>query len=456
MTNELTARTAMRATNLARGGRSLASRAVLALIAAGCVAACADEPSAPGVSAPTVPNLAVADPTTVTSSSGGTEPGSLRWAVAKATGGEVIRFAPELAGDTITLDAPVVIAHPVTIEGPADKGVTISGDFQWHIFDVQDSLPSATTLRNLELVNGATGFGTPGGGGVIAHSDVVLENVTISRQRGDFAALFAFGKATLINTTISGNLSDDRAVFVDDELVLVNSTIAHNENGGISLARNSLIRNSIIADNGAGPNCDRFFFIEYSGLNLSNDATCGGAPAVLVAADVGLDSLRYNGGPARTHALTRYSPAINAAKDCTVTTDERTVARDATCDIGAFEFTDFTKVTVTTNASLSVDPSTGWVLAAGSVKCSRDETFDLAVAVKQEQRVGRVTGIVQAAGKVAVNCTTTAQPWGVALAPSSGAFANGSAVVKAQTENTRRSVTPSTVSTPVKLFWGHK
>jgi hypothetical protein len=450
-----TARIAKRATNLARERQSLLGRAVLALIAAGTLAACADEPSAPGVTVPTVPNLAVADAITVTNASGGTEAGSLRWAVAQVTDGGVIRFAPELAGDTITVDAPVMIAHPVTIEGPADKGVTISGDFQWHIFDIQDSLPSATTLRNLELVNGVVGFGTPGGGGVIAHSDVVLENVTIAKQRGDYAALFAFGKATLINTTISGNLSDGMAAFVDDQLVLVNSTIAHNSNGGISLAHNTLIRNSIIALNGAGPNCDRFFFIEYSGRSLSNDATCGDAPAVLVGG-VKIDSLRYNGGPARTHALTHVSPAINAGKDCSVKTDERNVARDASCDIGAFEFTDFTTATVTTNASLSVDPSTGWVMAAGSVKCSRSERFDLTVEVKQEQRVGRATGVVQAAGQLVVNCTTTAQPWGIALAPVSGVFANGSAVVKTQTENSPASMTPSTVSTPVKLFWGHK
>ena len=416
MSNESTARMAMRATNLARERQSLPGRAVLVLIAAGTLAACAEEPSAPRVTTPTVPNLAVADLITVTNASGGTEAGSLRWAVAQVTSGGVIRFAPELAGDTITVDAPVMITHPVTIEGPADKGVTISGDFQRHIFDIQDSLPSATTLRNLELVNGLTQFGTPGGGGVIAHSEVVLENVTISKQRGDYAALFAFGKATLINTTISGNLSDGMAAFVDDQLVLVNSTIAHNSNGGISLARNTLMRNSIIALNGAGPNCDRFFFIEYSGRSLSNDATCGGEPAVIVGG-VKIDSLRYNGGPARTHALLHVSPAINAGKDCSVKTDERNVARDAICDIGAFEFTDFTKVTITTNASLSVDPSTGWVMAAGSVKCSRNETFDLAIEVKQEQRVGRATGVVQAAGKLAVNCTTTAQPWGIALAP---------------------------------------
>ena len=455
MPNEATARMAMRATNIARERRSLAGRAALALITAGTLAACADEPSAPRVTIPTVPALAViGDVITVTTASGGTEVGSLRWAVAQTTG-KVIRFAPELAGDTITLDRTVIIDHPLTIEGPVDKGVTISGDHNWNIFEIQDSLPSATTLRNLELVDGQTNFGSPGGGGVVAHSDVVLENVTIAKQRGLFAALFAYEDATLINTTISGNLSDGMAVFVDDQLVLVNSTIAHNNNGGISLAHNTLIRNSIIAHNGAGPNCDRFFFIEYSGRSLSNDATCGGEPAVLVGG-VKIDSLRYNGGPARTHALTHVSPAINAGKECSVKTDERNVARDALCDIGAFEFTDFTTATVTTNASLSVDPATGWVMAAGSVKCSRNETFDLAVEVKQEQRAGRATGVVQAAGKLAVNCTTTAQPWGIALAPSSGVFANGSATVKTQTENTAASMTPSTVSTPVKLYWGHK
>ena len=42
------------------------------------------------------------------------------------------------------------------------------------------------------------------------------------------------------------------------------------------------------------------------------------------------------------------------------------------------------------------------------------------------------------------------------LAPSSGVFSNGNAVVNTQTENSPASMTPSTVSTPVKLFWGHK
>ena len=48
---------------------------------------------------------------------GGTGTGSLRWAASQVTGGEVIRFAPEIAGQTITLSAPVVLANYATIEG---------------------------------------------------------------------------------------------------------------------------------------------------------------------------------------------------------------------------------------------------------------------------------------------------------------------------------------------------
>lgn len=171
-------------------------------------------------------------------------------------------------------------------------------------------------------------------------------------------------------------------------------------------------------------------------------------------ADPKLDSLRDNGGPGRTHALLNTSPALNAGKDCTVTVDERHVARDTSCDIGAFEFTDFTTVTVTPNAGLPVD-SDGWVTASGSVKCSRDETFDPAVEVKQEQKSGRATGAVQAAGKVSVDCSTSAQPWAIALAPASGVFSNGTAAVRTTTEAPAW-VAAVDATTPVKLYWGRK
>src|SRR5687768_14281658 len=121
---------------------SRAGRVPLALALA-ALAACADEPSAPTRSSPVGPNLNIGDVIIVTTTSGGTGVGSLRWAVAQATAGHVIRFAPELAGATIVVDSTMPVLFPITIEGPADKGVTISGGNATHIFEVYD-LPSAT------------------------------------------------------------------------------------------------------------------------------------------------------------------------------------------------------------------------------------------------------------------------------------------------------------------------
>ena len=419
------------------------------------LAACADEPTAPTIPTVSGPNAAIGDVIIVTTSSGGKDVGSLRWAVAQATGGEVIRFAPDLAGDTIIVDSTVVIQRPITIEGPADKGVTISGNYERHILEIRDSLPSATTLRNLALVNGM-GSGSYGGGAVIAASDVVLENATLSGHKGpQTSALYALKNATLINTTVSNNTNAFSlpAVRVDKQLTLINSTIAYNMYGGIEAGSRLVMRNSLFAANGVGPNCKGIAPREWYGKNLSSDWSCGDS-AIVKIADPKLDSLRDNGGPARTHALLKTSPALNAGKDCSVAVDERNVARDATCDIGAFEFTDFTTVTITPNASLPVD-SNGWVMVNGSLKCSRDETFDLTIEVKQEQKVGRATGVVHAEGKLTVDCTTSAQPWGIALAPTSGVFGNGNAVVTTKTEAPAW-VMATNAASPVKLYWGKK
>ena len=49
--------------------------------------------------------------------------------------------------------------------------------------------------------------------------------------------------------------------------------------------------------------------------------------------------MQYNGGPTKTHALLAGSPAINAGTAVGApTVDQRSGARDATPDIGAYEF----------------------------------------------------------------------------------------------------------------------
>ena len=436
---------------------SLPSRAgrwplALALVALG---ACADESTAPRIPSLSGPNANLGDNITVTTTSGGTETGSLRWAVAQTLGGEVIRFAPALAGATIVVDSSVAVRHPITIEGPADKGITISGGKARHIFALPDLLPSAVTFRNLALVNGE-GSGSAGGGGILASSDVVLENVTLSNHNGMvYAAMFVSGNATLINTTISSNTSGSyAAVYVEKKLSLVNSTIAGNNKGGVDVRGSLVMRNSIIANNGASANCQYVPVFERYGKNLTDDTSCGDSTVMMIA-PAKLDSLRDNGGPGKTHALLGPSPAIDAGTDCTVTADQRYVARDTKCDLGAYEFKDYTTVTITNKASHPIDPKTGWVLVGGSVTCSTTEMLELMVEVTQEQRTGKGSTMVKAEGKVTVPCSTTAAPWGISLAASSDAFETGDALITTKTQG-QPWISPATATTPVKLYRGRK
>lgn len=422
--------------------------------------ACVDDPIAPAASEIrrlSGPNANLGDVITVTTTSGGKDVGSLRWAVAQTSGGEIIRFAPALAGATIVVDSTIPVLYPITIEGPRDRGVTISGGNAWYIFYVESGLTSPTTFRNLALVNGV-GNGSAGGGAINSLSDLVLENMTLSNHTASsYAALYVTANATLTNTTISGNTVTgfDAAAFVAQKLTLINSTIAYNSKGGVDVRGSLVMRNSIITHNGTAANCLNVPTFERYGRNLADDSSCGDSTVMLIA-PAKLDSLRDNGGPAKTHALLGASPAINAGTECTVTVDQRNVPRDAQCDLGAYEFKDFTTATITNNTSLAVDPTTGLVFVAGTVKCSTDETFDLAVEVSQQKKNGQSSDVVKAVGRVTVTCPkTTAKPWGVALAPSNGAFAVGSAVVTTKTQGAPW-IIPGTVTTPVKLLWGKR
>lgn len=93
-------------------------------------------------------------------------------------------------------------------------------------------------------------------------------------------------------------------------------------------------------------------------MNISDDTTCGVAPGIAIA-DPLLGSLGDHGGPGPTLDLDRRSPAINALEGCAVTVDQRYVPRDGFCDIGAFEFTDFTVVTLTIDPDASVTRTDG-------------------------------------------------------------------------------------------------
>ena len=433
-----------------RAGRWPLAVALTSLMTLG---ACVDDgqPITAPSSHPTRPNLAVGDVITVTNSKGSMDVGSLRWAVAQATGGEIIRFDARLAGTTIVLDTTLVIANSVTVEGPKDKGVTISGGSRGRVIDIAAFSQPPTKLLNLSITGGKLLEG--GGAGIRTSSPMVLEHSTVwgNEAPGSPAILgFNYGTLTLTNSTVSGNTSTAAgypAVTAGNGLTLTSSTVAYNSQGGIYIPTLSwaVLESSIIASNGY-TNCLHDENLTYMGKSLSNDMSCGDS-TFMVIGDAKLQTLRDNGGPSMTHAVTLESPAFNTG-GCRVAVDQRYQARDERCDLGAFESTDRTTV------SLTIDRSPNFLSGAsarvsGTVKCSRDgDQFNLRVQLEQR---GPDKTVVQGSGVWPITCTAMAQSWTALIVPSSGAFKSGNATVTAATQQTPTWVTPATTSRSIKL-----
>jgi len=190
----------------------------------------------------------------------------------------------------------------------------------------------------------------------------------------------------------------------------------------------------------------------FGGMNIAGDPSCGSSEALIVA-DPMLAPLANNGGPTKTMSFDPRSPALNGTQGCTVTVDQRYVPRDAMCDIGAFELTDRTVVTLTVAASAVTDAANGLTTVTGAVQCSRDgDQFGVVVDLQQTQKVGKITTVVRGTGSAGITCSTTAQPWSAAVgALDGGVFATGQASAAARTNNTPVWVTPANTSRTIKL-----
>jgi len=433
---------------------SRAGRWPLALLLV-ALAACADETVGPKMSPPT-PNPSLATTAIlVTNTSGGTNVGSLRWA-AMQYGGGTIQFDPSLAGDTIALDSTLVLESGETVEGPADKGITIKGRFGRVI-----AAPFGGTLRNVTVTGGAADRGSAIYADSYTGGMIVLDHTTVTGNQGQEAVVYGRG-VRLLNSTVSGNTAYWGASGIAyNGLELTESTVALNGPapgiGGFTdlwspSQPSALLWNSIVAHNGVPTkNCKDSVGVWLGGPSISNDTSCG-TSANMIVSSAQLYSLANNGGPTMTHALAYDSPAINAGAACR-DVDQRYVTRDAKCDIGAFEFTDFTVVTITIDASVNVDGTTGAALVTGTVRCTRAGALPLGVQLNQTQKTGKTTTtVVRGNGTATVSCATTAQPWSISAAPWSGTFQNGNAAEAAFTNNAPVWVTPVSVDKTVKLI----
>jgi hypothetical protein len=340
---------------------------------------------------------------------------SLREVLATAAltlGDDTIEFAPSLTSGgaatiTLTYDGPdsgtaadqLTIGSNVTIDGPAANLLTISGNSQTRVFQVNSGVTA--TIRDLRITGGNSN--TSGyGGGIYSSGTLIVDR---SQIEGNFASssgggiYVQAGTLALTNSTVANNLvmyqgggiyigsTSSPALISNSTIstntatyggaggiydgssgaVIVNSTITANATSygaaaGIQGSATKLF-NTIVAGNGGNKDLAGTFhatsaynLIGYDG-NLTNGIDHGvngnlvGGQSGGAAINALLSTLGYYGGTTKTHRLLSGSAAIDAGDNAVALAyllddDQRGEDRivdwleddlEATVDIGAVE-----------------------------------------------------------------------------------------------------------------------
>jgi hypothetical protein len=305
---------------------------------------------------------------------------SLREAVNRSYPGDVIDFA---VTGTITLSGgPLVIAHNLSVHGPALNTVTVSGNSATRVFQVNAGIKAE--ILNLDIANGKVfGFGTQGanirnegalhvgyctvrngfaqsdGGAFFNIGTLDVDHTLVRDNHADFDGAGLrndAGVSTFVNCTFTGGTTGFSGAGLRNvggsACVVRNCTVSGNQaslNGG-GMEGSFQLQNSIVAGNTAassGPDINGS--ISSLGYNLIGNTS--GASGF-----VGTDALNKNpmlgalanrGGPTLVMPISG-GPAFNQIPtgSCVVADDQRGVVRpiaDA-CDIGAFEQDDVVAV----------------------------------------------------------------------------------------------------------------
>jgi predicted outer membrane repeat protein len=219
---------------------------------------------------------------------------------------------------------------------------------------------TASTFDTNYALNNVTSGGAICNGGVLTITGSTFSNNSSSGNNAGYGgAIFAYaGTLTVTNSTFSANAATTSggAIYSQGGTVQIgNSTFGNNpENigggGALGNAGSSvLIQNSIVANSANGGNCAGT--ITSDGYNLSSDGTCHfSSTGDLNNKSPKLGALNNNGGPTKTMALQKGSPALDAGNPAgcrdfsgnLLRTDQRGQprpgGRETTgCDMGAYE-----------------------------------------------------------------------------------------------------------------------
>ncbi|WP_182867604.1 DUF4347 domain-containing protein [Rhodopirellula sp. JC639] len=194
------------------------------------------------------------------------------------------------------------------------------------------------------------------GGGVRNNGTATLTNVTLSGNSATAGAGIHNGGGsavmTLTNVTISTNTATNSGggIWTNQNIDATNVTITNNQattpstgtGGGVHIAGGGgdvTLKNSILYGNTAAIGPDADAELTSSGYNIASAAAIVEVGSDDTVSDPMLGALTDNGGFTETHALLVGSVAIDpAGLTGAPTTDQRGTTRDATPDIGAFEY----------------------------------------------------------------------------------------------------------------------
>ncbi|SLM28453.1 exported hypothetical protein [Desulfamplus magnetovallimortis] len=322
--------------------------------------------------------------------------GSLRQAVEDAIDGDTIDLSGIAGGGTITLTmGEIVIDNDLTITGLSSDPVVISGNNASRIFNIASGVQ--VSIFDVEFINGNGGGEHTGGGAILNNGSLTLNGVTLagnSTLNGDGGAIHNGGSGTLVlvNCTLSGNSADSGvggAIFNAGTLGMNCCTLyanAASSGGGVENSGSGTlhISNTIIAGSTGGGDLVNNGSLLTNSHNLIED----GSAMPHVWGDPMLDSLGYNGGVTRTHALLLGSPAIDAGDNgSSESKDQRGTSRpldgdgddNAISDIGSYEliYTPVETFTLTvTDGSGSGEYEAGEIVSISANSAPEDMIFD--------------------------------------------------------------------------------
>jgi len=352
--------------------------------------------------APTGPVLHDTHTVTSTQDSG---PGSLRQAIADASGGDTIDFALDYPATITLASGELVITKSLTILGPGAENLAIRGNSTGRIFVVSGA-STVVALVGLAVTGGRT---SGAGGGIYNEGTLMVTHATFSSNSARIGGGIANnGTLTVTNATFFGNAASSYSgsagggIYNGGTLTVANATFASNGasgyygatgggicnegimtvtnatfsgndatyGGGIANGGTLYLRSTIIANSTEGGDCYNSGTIGQNIANLITDGSC----SPLYSGDPNLGPLGGYGGDTWTHALISPSLAIDHGNPGTCpATDQRGYPRVGVCDIGAFEgpFICEPTVTVTSDTDCgngaTLRNAIAWICPGGTI-----------------------------------------------------------------------------------------